>query len=1125
MNDNFEKEPNSEIFQRSKSTSPISSTILPKIKSHFHQINELSRHTQSPKILHEKIIHEKLEDRPRDFSRQSLQDKHHNQTHSDINDNKRPPPADQGVPTNKRLIEEEHIESQLLSLDFHQNSDICFSSSCSDTEQIRIVNDQIVLVEQPTTEEEIFQSVEAAFQSSVENISQAHIIKIEERDELIVDQSQPTSSIHEQSKIRVPSDQSKIHEVSHDQSETIIKSQDRSNEITSPSDQSQKVIVSHDYPEHTTSVKTSGREKFDSYSVANQQQPLLVNKNKMDEKSAHEAAILSSRSPMLQARRLNQVKAKLEEVQSKSEHEKPRRKITEHERPLYYHVMKETIAEYEKQKLTPKFTPSPRNSPFTMRKIDFHSHIQTIDNTHDTDRTLKNAQISDNAQPSDMQSAKPLRKNATSLNFLEIMQQKLCENNINVDQDYGTVKHSRGKRRSVHEPAYAAVIRQTLIDYEKSKKEHQQNIMEEKPNDSQSSNSRISENRQSPNLMNMLERKLSQQHLINKNTTGESSSDSEEESTEPLYAQVIKAALKEHRKSLSCCNKTNQQTPPKKFTHQPSISEEVEKHKHSTHSRSSSDISAASEEVKEISKRFFTSANRNANDIHQPNQNFSSNTSKPALPQIPTPDYAEEPGTEITHFRNHDQNNEIENRPEECPHPHHIPRMFWNPTSIEQSTGFSSSGADPPTKQNHHKSKLQKTSNNRKISNSSLINDVIEEVIESEDDVSLFVPVSHKTSKSAGILDIKPCRQTSTDSTDSSSCSHNENIQATNDTGETPQISETIPDHRVSDQPGNVEIYSGLTTDPQEIKDEVQHFSQNHTIGNVTSFKSDEIEAPTSMKQSQLIFSEGAINASNELPSIPPRSTISSGTNVEVITSSKIETQQVMPASTIENSQQHLYPVVDRSTKPSHAKQRLNSPSGTDSESTTITKSPFLATVIPSPDYSPVSSPELRHANQRRAKSASPYFEKNSACPSPNVDLEHVNDRSPVPLERKVIQFITEMEVEVTDPLSTTTSASTLPGYSSSHSSCDHHSPNDEGSSLSQQSLSSPPSSLSEMQSRLSPSHNLSSEVTSLHRTNKSESRSSQPTDELPPPLPDRTRKPLSKQRTSQKAEVIPHLC
>ena len=65
-----------------------------------------------------------------------------------------------------------------------------------------------------------------------------------------------------------------------------------------------------------------------------------------DEDNARETVLKCSKSPVMVSRRLDKVKSQLDQEKVKSE-KMIRRKITEHQEPLYFRVMRETIREYE----------------------------------------------------------------------------------------------------------------------------------------------------------------------------------------------------------------------------------------------------------------------------------------------------------------------------------------------------------------------------------------------------------------------------------------------------------------------------------------------------------------------------------------------------------------------------------------------------------------------------------------------------------------------------------------------------------------------------------------------------------------------------------------------------------
>ena len=839
----------------------------------------------------------------------------------------------------------------------------------------------------------------------------------------------------------------------------------------------------------------------------------------LDEKAAHDAAIKESRSPMLNSKKLNQVKAKLEEEKTKTQEWKSRRKITEHEQPLYYLVMKETIEEYEKQSL---------------------NNQQEINQRHQE-------------QQSELSSPSPTRKNAcfTPPNFLNIMEQKLCDNNVDVEKEYGgSVKNTRKSRRiSDNEPAYASVIRQTLLDYEKQKEEQQtasqsintQELSSEKPE------ACSERNKSPPNLMSMFESNLVENQMIKHKDESGSDSDATDED-EPLYAQVIKGALKQHRQSLSCCNKVKHfdgklEFPDKSSTTATAIAElpvptDSSMQAPPVHSRSSSDLSVASEEVQEINRKFFASANKNLDEVDHYNVEnpvfVTDGGSRPAIPRIPSPDYG----------------NDVDDQTpvDETPHPHHIDRLFWSsyntnnhsdnrskPNSVHVNTmsGHSTTKNDYATEHNNKKP-LRKSSSGRKVSNSSLANQVIIEDVEpstttafnsnkynDNDDTDLFVQVSKGLSNQKGeTSDNSDSSRTATPTGITSS--HSNNTSAFVAYGTATSLNTHSPPHTDVTPVNEIESTFPKTPSPQ-------------------------------------------------LP--PPRKTSLSPQSTDFSPNGSIDPFALPPRASCKEYHKSPSPTIDRSKKPLISKVKSGVPVASMDRGFSNSDGSYdnnrLPAVIPSPDYSPISSPKLSHrSNQNcRPNSTSPLFEstssyrRSSTGSSPSSQLGGVNTganarsprRTPVPLERQVIQFITETEEDILSscegppkidsereletiydaPLPVLTSnhpgnsdLNKSPGVNTNHQNSAKETT--EKSIVSNKELSEPVLSI---QSTESPSVSSGDKIHPLPPRKEMEKPSTPdrvPDNSSPslpaPPILDRSKKP-SKKNNSKPNEIVPHLC
>ncbi|XP_066912520.1 calponin homology domain-containing protein DDB_G0272472-like [Clytia hemisphaerica] len=446
---------------------------------------------------------------------------------------------------------------------------------------------------------------------------------------------------------------------------------------------------------------------------------------------ARHAALQLSKSPQMVSRRLNNVKAKLNEETEKSKNV-ARRKITEHEEPLYFRVMKETFLEYEKQ--------------------------MELDENEDSNEEGK--------------TGKKLEEQKCE--FLNILQQKLTENvSENEQESFKDMKLSREKKVSVTEPVYSEVLKKTLEKYGKQKIERRRSLaLGDDPKACPS-----------PNLFVMFEENLVENEMMekeeeeNEDLVSPSSSDYEQsklspktqkrQREDPVYMMVLKQALKQRRRSIHEKRKSMKKrtsndliieeeiaeedeteehvsfvcaTPSKiplsdeesssrkqnnyhkKLRHQPDSLQSSTNSTSSTgsaksgttnaHSRSSSDISLASEEVRDINRQTFVSACPHRFQHHQADI-LHSGTQKPALPVIPSPDYTV---------------------PDEAKdHPHHVARPFWSDDEEQAIEPRPSSAFTPTNEQkaeqvasssNNYQNKEQKK---RKVSNSSMKNEIIPE--------------------------------------------------------------------------------------------------------------------------------------------------------------------------------------------------------------------------------------------------------------------------------------------------------------------------------------------------------------------------------------------------------------
>ena len=343
---------------------------------------------------------------------------------------------------------------------------------------------------------------------------------------------------------------------------------------------------------------------------------------------------------------LSKVKEKLEQEKIRSEKPKLRRTITQHDQPLYALVMKEAMDEYEKQR---------------------HSNDVIQEKQH-------------------------TQKNQTSPNFINIVEQKLKEKAPDVTVELGNLNSSENRKTSITEPLYASVIRKTLQDYEEEKKEHER-VRKVGMNlgDPNSPSGRLT-----PNFLSILHINLKRKKLLFDDGHEDCDINTALCEDEPLYAIVIKAAVEEHRKSLSR-NDDKQQEQTERVCDAESVHDQVSplltvsksinnerdnsrKHYDGDHSHSSSDISVTSEEVKQINKKFFSSVDKwnIQKTISEENQGLMIRA-KPFLPLIPSPDYIPK-ASEVEKMLATSKSGRpgIEKTVEQPDHPHHIMRPFWN---------------------------------------------------------------------------------------------------------------------------------------------------------------------------------------------------------------------------------------------------------------------------------------------------------------------------------------------------------------------------------------------------------------------------------------------------------------
>lgn len=743
------------------------------------------------------------------------------------------------------------------------------------------------------------------------------------------------------------------------------------------------------------------------------------------EESAYNTAIKASRSPQMAPKYLNLVKAKLEEEKKKAERPKLRRKITKHEKPLYARVMKETLHDYEQQRQEDNERNAKGNNSPTMRRIN-------------------------------------------SPNFLAIMQQKLKEKAPNVGDDLEDVIK---RKKSVTEPLYASAIRETLQDYEVRKKEHDR---VRKLGVSAGTGLDISETeagRRTPNFLSMLQENLLEKNLINKDNEDEINESLCDD--EPLYALVIKAAITEYNNSRNNSNDVNENdnrsvnvvedavSPESQLspisTSSTSSSGSLNNNKNNNnydgdHSRSSSDISIASEEVSRINQRFFrTAGNKHSFDQRDFELKYLQTGIKPALPTIPSPDYTPHASDVDGFGTTSNDNNEVntENGTKFSFHPHDVDRPFWKTEKTEEMRKFSvtSSDSSAPSSPNKdqvkkpRRSSLRKKESVSKPNNVSFVKqvEVIDEIVEVDEDKVVL-------------------KDTRTESPLKGS----------------PQILE----QRRKDTP-YVRQVDAEVSDDQSVP--IEEFKTNNAaVGRASSAEMKSLGGMVEEKNIDIAF--------DLVTTTYPEGRMAMKLVPQGNAPISINTPEIIMEPS-KNSIPETPPEINRSVKPrlnGAFEDRLKRPSPADSDDVDIRhgNETLLRTIIPSPDYSPEPSPVLTrrncHQSDRQNLTTDTSVVSSPACLTPTVkqviQVEAVTQKSPTfvqPVEKNLINVFTE---EYSVP---------------------HVTLNDELKT----SIKNSPVSLP----RRSPNQNTTS-LSSLDKPDRN--ACSQENTESPPPLPDRSKKP-----------------
>ncbi|XP_012562501.2 uncharacterized protein LOC100201345 isoform X1 [Hydra vulgaris] len=209
--------------------------------------------------------------------------------------------------------------------------------------------------------------------------------------------------------------------------------------------------------------------------------------------SEHEEALNTSRQHQTNPVFIDLMKAKLN-----ADRQRPvfKRKITDHEEPLYASVIKESLQEYESQRSSNIIT---KNENLSVQKI------------------------------------------STPVDFMSILQKKFVEANPDI---HNNIHDNPSQLAIAYEPIYADVLEKTLIDYEKEKNEHERVRKLGLAFQSKFINDDTID-RSSPNFFGILEDNMIENKLLFADD-----SDSFNQKDEPICALVIKAALKWYRKTV-----------------------------------------------------------------------------------------------------------------------------------------------------------------------------------------------------------------------------------------------------------------------------------------------------------------------------------------------------------------------------------------------------------------------------------------------------------------------------------------------------------------------------------------------------------------------------------------------
>ncbi|XP_065659597.1 uncharacterized protein LOC136083780 isoform X2 [Hydra vulgaris] len=334
--------------------------------------------------------------------------------------------------------------------------------------------------------------------------------------------------------------------------------------------------------------------------------------------SEHEEALNASRQHQTNPVFTDLMKAKLN-----ADRQKPvfKRKITDHEEPLYASVIKESLQEYESQRSSNIIT---KNENLSVQKI------------------------------------------STPVDFMSILQKKFVEANPDI---HSNIHDNPSQLAVAYEPIYADVIEKTLIDYEKEKNEHERVRKLGLAFQSKFINDDTID-RSSPNFFGILEDNMIENKLLFADD-----SDSFNQKDEPICALVIKAALKWYRKTV-----IHQKSSKVKVGQASSLSRSP-----SDASSTSEEVRIINTSIMDSSPQAYLSDSKLAlpkipspdytcSSFHVNDVSYKKDIEKKVESYLETSDISNE-----NFFLLKEKTNNMES------HPYHIDRPFWNETENNDS--------------------------------------------------------------------------------------------------------------------------------------------------------------------------------------------------------------------------------------------------------------------------------------------------------------------------------------------------------------------------------------------------------------------------------------------------------